>query len=157
MGFSSGGFITLYMATLEPNRLKKIIPIGAQVQYSDITRNLIRSLGDPFNFVMEREDLSRKHGKVKGEQIARQFYHFKDLYGDPLFSPELLSTIKAKTLIVHGDDDPIAPVDNAWVLYKNIPGAHLWIIPYAEHGGMFSGENEKEVIRRTMEFLSKKQ
>lgn len=153
MGFSSGGIIALHMATLQPHRVKKMIIMGAQIEFSKSTREFINSLGGHFNFVTSQKEMTSIHGKNKGELIARQFYHFKDLKGDPLFSPEVLSAIMAKTLIVHGDDDPAAPVDNAWIMFKNIKGAHLWIIPYGEHIGILSKENEQEMKKRVTEFL----
>ena len=155
MGFSSGAIITLYMATLKPELAKKIIVIAGQLYFSDSTRKFISALGGPNNFIMDSKELNSLHGVKKAGLIATQFWNFRKLYGDPSFTPDMLATIKAKTLIVHGDDDPVAPVDNAFKMQKYIPGAHLWIIPYAEHIGIFSPENQQEFLRRTMDFLKR--
>jgi len=45
-----------------------------------------------------------------------------------------LPQIKAPTLVVHGDQDVLIPVDNAYLLAKRIPGAQLHIIKGAGHG-----------------------
>jgi 3-oxoadipate enol-lactonase len=45
-----------------------------------------------------------------------------------------LPQIKAPTLVVHGDQDVLIPVDNAYLLAERIPGAQLHIIKGAGHG-----------------------
>jgi pimeloyl-ACP methyl ester carboxylesterase len=54
------------------------------------------------------------------------------------FTPPYLSTITARTLIVHGDRDPIYPVSLALEMYSAIPLSYLWIIPNGEHGMIFN-------------------
>lgn len=155
IGHSSGGFITLYMATLRPALLKKIIVIDAQVYYSNTTRKVIASLGGPEqNPVVRLDDLIKMHGKQKGTLIAQQFWNFRKLYGDPSFTPDVLSTITAKTLIIHGDDDPIAPVSNAWEMFQNIPQAHLWIVPGGGHLPHIGAGRKEDFIKEVLFFLN---
>ncbi len=45
-----------------------------------------------------------------------------------------LPQITAPTLIIHGDQDVIIPVENAYVLQERIPGAQLHIVKGAGHG-----------------------
>ncbi len=154
LGHSSGGFITLYMATLQPALVKRLIVVGGQVYYSTTTRRVMTSLGEPGkNPIIKLEDLTKLHGKQKGTQIAWQFWHFRKLYGDPSFTPDILSTITAKALIIHGDNDPIAPVSNAWEMYQNISKAHLWIVPNGGHLPQVGPKNQVEFLRRVQEFL----
>ena len=105
------------------------------------------------NPVVTLESLVKRHGKQKGALIARQFWNFRKLYGDPSFTPDVLSTIKANTLIIHGDNDPIAPLTNAWEMFQNIPQAHLWIVPNGGHLPQVGPSNEEEFIRHVLEFL----
>ena len=154
LGHSSGGFITLYIATLRPQLAKKIIVIGGQVYYSNTTRSVMTLVGEPGkNPVVKLDDLIKIHGKQKGTLVAWQFWNFRKLYGDPSFTPDVLSTIKARTLIIHGDNDPIAPVMNAWEMYQNIPQAHLWIVPNGGHIPHIGPGNQDEFLRRVQEFL----
>ena len=53
------------------------------------------------------------------------------------YSPPYLATITARTLIVHGDRDPIYPVRLALEMYEAIPRSYLWVIPNGEHGTIF--------------------
>jgi pimeloyl-ACP methyl ester carboxylesterase len=150
MGASSGGFITMYMATLRPEVAKRIIIVGGQVYYSKQTRNIITNCcGDP-----PAAPAIARHGKEKAVLLRKQFYNFRQLYNDPSFTPDVLATVKAKALIIHGDNDQIAPVFNAWEMYNNIPNAHLWVVPNGGHSPPVDPINQADFIRRTMEFLN---
>jgi len=155
MGISSGGFITLYIATLRPQLTKKIVIIGGQVYYSTTTREVITSEANPDNNPMNA-NLAREHGKQKASLLARQFWNFRKLYGDPSFTPDVMATVKARTLIIHGDDDKIAPVSNAWEMFRNIPQARLWIVPNGGHVPPVIPGNKEDFTRRTVEFLQGK-
>jgi pimeloyl-ACP methyl ester carboxylesterase len=66
---------------------------------------------------------------------------------------ESLSTIKAPTLIIHGSDDPVVPVENAHLLRERIPGAEVYLVKGGRH--MFFIEYRKEVDRVVKEFLGR--
>jgi pimeloyl-ACP methyl ester carboxylesterase len=153
MGISSGGIIALYMATIKPQLIKKLIIIGGQVCFSTITRDFISSQGQGIENPKLLEYMIDKHGKKKALLILRQFWNFRKLYGDPSFTPDELSTIKAKSLIIHGDNDPIAPVTNAWEMYRNIPKANLWIIPNGGHVPYSKPGSQDNFVRYVLEFL----
>jgi pimeloyl-ACP methyl ester carboxylesterase len=89
---------------------------------------------------------------MSGLLFARQFYHFSKLYSDPAITPDQLANIKARTLIVHSDND-FVPVSQAWEMFQNIPNAHLWISPNTRHFGPQFGVNESDFFRRTSAFL----
>ena len=156
IGFSSGAIIGLHIITLKPTLVNKIILVSGQISFSDSTRKFISALGGPNNFIMDADELTVMHGKKKGTIIANQFWNFRKLYGDPSFTPETLKTINAQTLIIHGDNDPIAPVENALTMFRYIPNAHLWIIPYGEHISIFLPNNQSEFLQKTIDFLNHK-
>jgi pimeloyl-ACP methyl ester carboxylesterase len=64
-----------------------------------------------------------------------------------------LAIIKARTLIVHGDNDFI-PLAQALEIHQKIPNARLWIVPNGWHMPHMSGPNAIDFNRRTLEFLS---
>jgi pimeloyl-ACP methyl ester carboxylesterase len=76
----------------------------------------------------------------------------KDSYTDMNFTPPLLSTITARTLIVHGDRDPLYPVSLAMEMYAAIPRSYLWVIPNGGHGPIF-GEMAVSFIETALAFL----
>src|SRR5205807_9915593 len=79
-----------------------------------------------------------QHGDEQIRALWRQMNALKDSYDDMNFTPPYLSTITARTLIVHGDRDPIYPVSLALDMYEAIPRSYLWIIPNGEHGTIFN-------------------
>ena len=149
MGASSGGFTALYVSTLQRDRVKRQIVIGGQVYYSSQTRQIITDCcaGPP------EKDGVAAHGQSKANILQKQFYHFRQLYGDPSFTPDVLASVKAKTLIIHGDNDDIAPLFNALEMHKNIPGAHLWVVPHGGHIPSYDKQGEPDFLRRVTEFL----
>jgi len=54
-------------------------------------------------------------------------------FHDMNFSASDLSTVQARTLVVHGDRDRFFPVEIAVSLYRSIPDAALWIVPGGDH------------------------
>jgi pimeloyl-ACP methyl ester carboxylesterase len=156
IGFSSGAMVGLHISILQPSLVNKIILVSGQLSFSDSTRKFITALGGPNNFVMDPDELAVIHGKRKGAVIAKQFWNFRKLYGDPAFTSADLKTITAQTLVIHGDNDPIAPVENALTMFRFIPDAHLWIIPYGEHMGIFLPANQHEFLQRALFFLKSK-
>ena len=45
--------------------------------------------------------------------------------------------IKASTLIVYGDRDPLYPVEMAVAKHRAIPRSALWVVPNSGHGPVF--------------------
>ncbi len=65
---------------------------------------------------------------------------------------ERLPQIKAPTLIIHGDQDVLVPVQNAYVLHERIPYSELYIIEGAGH--VYFWERPQEAAQRIIQFLS---
>ena len=149
MGASSGGIITLHLATLRPDLVRRAVVIGGHIYYPKQVREIVSKWSEN----PSAEFVSR-HGKEKATLLNRQFIYQSQLYGDPAFTPDILSTIRAKTLIIHGDNDELAPISNALGMHENIPGSYLWIVPSGGHLPHLDPKNEGDFIRRTMEFLN---
>ena len=60
----------------------------------------------------------------------------------------LLDTITAPTLILHGTEDPLTPLDNALVLHENIPRSTLVKVAGARHGLHLDHPETLDWIRR---------
>ena len=85
----------------------------------------------------EAQRLRHRHGDDQIRMLFAQMRGLKDSYDDMAFTPPLLSTIAARTLIVHGDRDPLYPVELALEMYRAIPAASLWVVPNGGHGPIF--------------------
>lgn len=153
IGHSSGAITILYASSISPEKFSAIIPIAAQINFSDPVRKWIKS--GVWEKYFSPNELDSLHGKYKTEKLKRQFYGFAFLKGDPELSNSLLQKIRARTLVVHGDNDFI-PVSQAWEIYQNIPGARIWISPNTGHMPQYGPGNDEDFIRRTLDFLDGK-
>jgi pimeloyl-ACP methyl ester carboxylesterase len=94
-----------------------------------------------------------KHGDEQIRALWKMANAFKDSYVDMNFTPPYLSTIRARTLIVHGDRDPLYPINMAVELYAAIPCSYLWVIPNGGHGPIF-GDMADRFVETSLAFLS---
>lgn len=152
MGHSSGGIIIMIAATQQPDRFEAIVPIAAQVYYSKETRAFVAENARDKEAFKQMLGMDKSHGKVKADLLAKQFYYFRKLKGDPAVTPDQLATITARTLIIHGDND-FVPVSQAWEMFTNIPHAHLWVSPNTGHIPQ-TAPYQADFIKRTLEFLT---
>jgi len=67
-------------------------------------------------------------------------------------SYDRLPQMQAPTLVIHGDQDRMSPVQNAHILHDLIPNSALHILPNVGHG--FFTEKPKESAESIVKFLS---
>lgn len=154
MGISSGGMTLLHMATQQPQRIEAMVLIGATAYFGAETRAIqrertVESLSD------EDWETLRQHHHYGDEQIrmlVNQFRGFADSYDDMNFTAPYLSTIRARTLIVHGDRDDHFPVAIPVEMYEAIPQAYLWIVPNGGHVPI-TGDRAQVFTQTVSEFL----
>jgi pimeloyl-ACP methyl ester carboxylesterase len=142
IGMSMGAKTLLHMASAHPERLEAVVLVSATPYFTAPLRQAAAAhtqaaydrLQDS-----ERQVLIARH--TGGEAQVRQLYEmtrsFATSYDDMAFTPPLLGTITARTLIVHGDRDPLYPVEMAIELFRGIPESALCIVPYGGHGPIF--------------------
>jgi pimeloyl-ACP methyl ester carboxylesterase len=135
MGISSGGMTLLHMATSQPKRIDSMVLISATSQFPDQARAIFRraSFGNMPQEVQRMYRECAKRGDVQIRQLITQFNAFHKDYDDMNFTAQTLSTITARTLVVHGDRDHLFPVEIPVSIYRSIPDAALWIIPGGDH------------------------
>jgi pimeloyl-ACP methyl ester carboxylesterase len=151
IGGSSGGMTLFYLNTSQPERFKSVITIGAQIYYSKHNREWVTKTG--LNQLME---WAKYHGPEKQDLLARTFWEFRKLYGDPSFTPDILSTIKANWLVVQGDNDEAVPLQQAIEMHQYIPNSRLWIVPNGGHLPYLNPDNQSDFLKRSLEFLNGK-
>ncbi len=137
MGISSGGMTLLHMATSQPERVDAMILIGATSYFPAEDRAIKRAIDpetQPLSANMRRRHV---HGDDQIRALWRQFRDSADNYDDMNFTPPYLSTITARTLIVHGDRDQYFPVNIPVDEYEAIPHSYLWIVPNGPHIPIF--------------------
>ena len=139
MGISSGGMTLLHMATSQPERIDSMVLISATTHFPDQARAIMRraSIGAMPETVREMYRECAKRGDEQIRQLISQFNALAENYDDVNFTKQSLSTITARTLIVHGDRDNFFPVEIPISIYRSIPDAELWIVPGGDHAPIY--------------------
>lgn len=154
IGVSGGAKTLLHMATQQPMRIEAMVLVSAAHYFPDRARLIMRQLTiesrteEDWQIMRQRH----RHGDEQIRALWRQAHDLKDSYDDVNFTPPYLSTIKARTLIVHGDRDPFYPTDIALEMYTAIPRSYLWIIPNAGHGPIW-GDMAQPFVETVLAFL----
>ena len=135
MGISSGGMTLLHMATRQPARIESMVLISATSYFPEQARSILQetTADNMPPEVLERYKECAARGDTQVRQLAGQFHEFYKSYEDMNFTDAYLSTISARTLIVHGDRDSFFPVEIPVSMFRSIPNASLWIIPGGDH------------------------
>jgi len=140
IGLSMGGNILLHMATLAPERIEAMVAVSATMYFPEQVRAIMRQIPLAGEQTPEAWDAMRKSHKLGDEQVTALWdwtRDMKDSYDDMNFTPSCLARIKAFTLIVYGDRDPLYPVEMALAMYRAIPRSALWVVPNGGHGPVF--------------------
>jgi pimeloyl-ACP methyl ester carboxylesterase len=119
IGMSAGANTLLHMATQQPGRVSAMIHVSGTPRFPDQARAIMRAMTGP---------------------LSNYAHAFADDREDMNFTAASLAAITARTLIVHGDRDPLYPVELAVELLRGIPNAALWVVPNGGHGPIFGPE-----------------
>src|SRR5262245_25594789 len=154
IGLSLGAKTLLHIATEQPDRVEAMVLVSATPYFPAQARSIMREMTPENRTDAEWQQMRQwhKHGDEQIRKLWRQINAFKDRYDDMNFTPPYLSTITARTLIVHGDRDPLYPANLAMEMYSAIPGSYLWIVPNGGHGPIF-GEMAGRFVETAMKFL----
>jgi len=161
IGMSLGAKTLLHVATQQPDRVEAMVLVSATPYFPPTARSIMESLTPETRSEAEWKQMRQWHtqGDEQIVEIWKQMRSLKDSYDDMNFTRPYLSTIKARTLIVHGDRDPLYPVNLALEMYEAIPNSYLWVIPNGGHGPIFgqlqgAGESTGHFSKTALAFLS---
>lgn len=133
IGFSDGGYTGYMLANLYPDKVKKLVVIGAGERHpgdaaNTITLDQALILDKPF---WDQQLALMPDQKKLGELFTR----VQDEFNNKLVADEKLFTaIKCPVLVMVGDRDNFISVENAHHAAKFIPKGQLSVIPGAGHG-----------------------
>lgn len=132
IGFSDGGYAAYHFAKMYPEKVKKMIVIGA---------GELKPRDREFNFTA---DMALKMDKTFIEQqqklmpepnrLDEMFTELCAYYNKLTISKELLSAIKCPVMVMAGDNDGGNPVERVVSAARYIPKHQISIIPNAGHG-----------------------
>lgn len=154
IGLSLGAKTLLHVATQQPDRVEAMVLVSATPYFPEQARALMSQLSSQEHSEAEWQQMRQwhKHGDEQIKKLWCLMSALKDSYDDMNFTPPYLSTIQARTLIVHGDRDPLYPVNLAMDLYAAIPRSYLWVVPNGGHGPIF-GEMADRFVETALAFL----
>lgn len=129
VGWSDGGIIALLMAINHPEKVKKLVAMGANLQPDkdaiyDWAYNWVRKLNGFIEQKIAEDDTSKDWFLIKQQMDL--------LRTQPDISLEDLQHIEVPVLIMAGDNDIIRE-EHTVLMYQNIPNAHLCIFPGETH------------------------
>ncbi len=153
VGVSCGGNVLLHMATRLPERIKAMVLVSATPYFPAQARAIMSKYADTLPKA-QRGVLRRSHpgGDEQINALLESTRAFAESYDDLNFTPPLLATIQARTLIVQGDRDPLYPLELSVEMARAIPRSQLWIIPGRGHGPVI-GERWPEFLKTAAAFL----
>jgi pimeloyl-ACP methyl ester carboxylesterase len=155
IGMSAGANTLLHMATQQPRRIEAMVHVSGAPRFPDQARAIMRAMGDAPATEAQWSELRARHHHGD-DQIRALFKYargFAEDYEDMNFTAASLSKITARTLIVHGDRDPLYPVELAVELLRGIPNSALWVVPNGGHGPIF-GEQAAAFVTTAAAFLT---
>ncbi|MFD5258308.1 alpha/beta fold hydrolase [Streptomyces bobili] len=154
VGNSMGGIMALRMAQLAPSRLRKIVLMGSAAEGGLTSEAIagsmafsadptVKTIGDLLRlFVHDEETFDRDLDELAVERLAvalrpdvvRAAAASADPTGPPLnFTPEALGQLHHETLVVHGREDRVLPVERSYYLARHLPNAQLHVFPRSGH------------------------
>ncbi len=141
IGISTGAMTLLHMATQQPERVEAMVLVGTGIYYPAACRErLAATSADTYpESGWSRLRRLHRHGDDQIRSLLDLFGSFASDYEDMAFTPPGLSTIRARTLIVNGDQDWCFPAAMAAEMAESIPSAYLWVIPNGRHVPILRG------------------
>ncbi|HSS40880.1 MAG TPA: alpha/beta hydrolase [Polyangia bacterium] len=156
VGLSLGGGTLFHVATQDPDRVEAMVLVGAPSYFPVQARALTAAVSDRDDDHPDAEWAELRARHVQGDDQIRALWRiargFATSYDDMTFTPPLLATIRARTLIVTGDRDGLYPLEMFVEQYRAIPGAALMVIPDGGHHAVF-GAARPDFVRAALAFL----
>jgi pimeloyl-ACP methyl ester carboxylesterase len=152
MGVSTGAMTLLHLATSQPERVEAMVLISGTPYFPEQARSIQRSSAPDSMLPSYLENLAQSHsgGMQQAREVIGYLHAFKDNYDDMNFTPPYLSSIRAHTLIVHGDRDQFFPASIPLGLYEAIPNSYLWILPNAGHLPLLMNDRGRNILAETV-------
>ncbi len=157
-GISDGGVVALDCAIRRPQLVRSAVVIGANFSVHDGIRAVASSL-DPDALEKSAPEaaaaFARRHdgGNYAGywKDLLRQIV--ENNTANPTWTEADLQRIECPTLLIAGEDDPFATVEQMVTMKRQIPRAEWLILNHASHPVHF--ELPEVVGARILDFLSR--
>lgn len=129
IGKSDGGIVAILMGIYFPQHLEKIVSFSANMSPDTLAFHQ-RSLTEIKNERLHAEKMLAAKDTSQNWYLIQQRNRLMEF--QPHITAEELHRIKAPVLVISGDRDLIKE-EHSFFIYKNIPLAHLCILPGETH------------------------
>ncbi len=175
---TGGGVVGRYIGKYGTKRIAKTVFIGATVPvvmqtegnpngtptayFDGLRERVLKDRGQHFKDMILAHFSANREGSTVPQSDLDQNWNMSMLSGFPAsyfgiaaFAEtdvtEALKTIDVPTLILHGDDDQIAPVANAYIAAELVRGSTLKVYPKAPHA--MTTTHKREVNADLLAFI----
>jgi pimeloyl-ACP methyl ester carboxylesterase len=137
IGFSDGGIVAYRLALQAPNRVDRIVAIGAACKLIDETASILEGVtaaGWDAKFPQTRKDYESFNPEADFErfvEVSKQMWLDRSEAGYP--GPNAVKALDQPVLILRGDDDHLFSLAEAVELRTLIKQARLLNVPAAGH------------------------
>lgn len=147
IGFSFGGDVLFQLNLINPELVEKMVIIGSLGTWS-IKEHPEVAESFTFDNQAYRDYVWPYHESE--DQIKALFREF--LNYEVALSDQDLQSIRAKVLLVCGDQDSATPIDEIARVRKFLPNSQLWVLPNVPHSA-HKGENKVDFVKKARSFL----
>ena len=137
-GYSMGGYVGLYLAQQNPDRVKSVFTLATKFAWSEETAAKEVKLLNP-DKIKEKVPqfaaaLAKRHAPQPWEQVMHQTAAMMQQLGkQPLLTPEILVQLQQPVQIAVGDQDNMVTLEETIAAYRNLPNAWLLVLPATKH------------------------
>lgn len=161
-GSSMGAATAMWLNLNYPEKVKKAIFYRISYQKNAETYQQTRNMSDPAywkKFGLHKW-LSELHFPQGGEDAWERVIASVSEALDPAESEhahtlDAFAKIKNPVLLVVGDRDPVAPLEDILALYRTITNSGLWVLPYADHITATNTWRSQAFAEEILRFLSR--
>jgi pimeloyl-ACP methyl ester carboxylesterase len=144
IGASSGSIVLMHMAVSEPRRIERMIALSTTPFVGPVTLKWLEENACPPD--TEEDILDSLKYSVQGrQQVAALSRAFCNERTNPFHILDAqLATFSGEVLFVHGDRDPIMPVELAFAMSRSVPRSYIWVEPGGTHIFPMKSEQARE-------------
>jgi pimeloyl-ACP methyl ester carboxylesterase len=130
VGHSDGANVALLVALARPDLVSQLVLISGNFHYGGLLEALDVGVLASNGFLIEAYAQVSPDGREHFAEVAAKVGRM--IASEPTLTTDDLRQVAARTLVMAGDDDAIAP-EHTLAMYQAIPDAELAIVPGTSH------------------------
>lgn len=171
LGYSMGGLVAQQLAISKPKRVRRLVLAATTVGLGGINGKWgpLLNIYSPLRFTSRRfyhatignmaggrarwdEEWVSRHGEIRQQAPPTALGYAGQLIGGMWSTLPGLARIDHPTLVVHGDDDPLVPPANMYLLTNRITNARGQLL--AGEGHLMLMDEDSAVFPKIVDFLT---